>query len=85
MLGKDAGEEWGVECRSLRKGKNLLVSLWNTTPDLRRVLLQCPSVAAARILTTGTAVNAATGAGKAVLGPIALPAFETLILRLVLP
>jgi hypothetical protein len=85
MLGKAAGEEWGVECRSVRKGKTLLVSLWNTTPDLRRVLLHCPSVAAVRVLTTGKAVSTAVGAGKAVLGPLALPAFETLILRLALP
>jgi len=85
LLGRDPGEEWGVECRSVRKGKTVWVSLWNTTADLRRVVLVSPLVAKARILTSGAAVSASSTGRTCTLGPIPVPPFETLLLRLDLP
>jgi len=81
MLGQEAGEGWGVECRSVRQGKTVWVSLWNTTPDLRRVVLVSPPATGARPLGGGKPATASTIGQTTTLGPIHVPPFETLLLR----
>jgi hypothetical protein len=75
------GGTWGIECRAVRREGAILVSVWNTTADARRVALETQAAAVATRLATGEALPVQVEDGATV-GPLRLAPFETALVHL---
>ena len=78
------GKPFGIECRSVQHGSALLAYAWNTTQVPRRIAIEARASAALN-LSTGLPLTVQSAGDLAVIGPLGLGPFETVLLRITLP
>ena len=76
------GEAWGVECRSVKAGSDLLAYVWNTTAEPKKPSLVTKAIVSATNLSTGAALPIRSAEGGVAVGPLRLGPFETALVRI---
>jgi hypothetical protein len=82
-----AGEPdaWGIECRAVRRGRQLLAYAWNTTDQKRRVSFHTGAASAATDLSRERNLAIRRDHGRVVVESIELRPFETVLVQFALP